>query len=300
MSTKSTPTILKKEVEKLSSEQMKKPLLQGMEAITEGNVNTQEQNPIEKTGYVIMLDVLGFREFVSKNKEEDFFSTWSALKKSLIDKKKSYDTDKNKTVTLDVLCLSDTLIICLSYKDASMNSDSRYLLSSIPGIIDIFFMSFMIDHSIFFRGAISYGKFRFSSDENIVMGDAIDEVSSWYEANDWIGIILAPSAQYAREYMIEVKDKRRPKALERINRRFVKYDEIPFKDKFPPICSYAYYWFVQYKTLEQKSSNVKTVLEIFSKLKHDPSYALKYSNAIKFIRHFSNTEEDNKLVVPNK
>lgn len=45
------------------------------------------------------------------------------------------------------------------------------------------------------RGAINRGYFE--RRENIFLGPAIDEVASWYEFADWIGVIQTPSAYFA-------------------------------------------------------------------------------------------------------
>jgi len=230
-----------------------------------------------------MLDILGFREFISRRKDLSFWEIWSGLKQTLESKRNEYNSDTKKNVTIDVLSLSDTIIVCLSYKNLRAESDPRYLLSTMPHIINLFFWEYMNEHSIFFRGAISYGKFTFSTSQSMVLGDAIDEVSNWYESTNWIGIMLTPSAQCAFEFMMEENDPKRPKALNIMKKRFVKYN-IPFKDKFPKICKYAYYWFDHDGNFNTYQECIKSVLELFSTLKFEPLYAEKYSNAIEFIR----------------
>lgn len=42
------------------------------------------------------------------------------------------------------------------------------------------------------RGATCYGPL--STNGNIMVGPAIDEVASWYESADWIGVFQTPSA----------------------------------------------------------------------------------------------------------
>ncbi len=51
------------------------------------------------------------------------------------------------------------------------------------------------------RGAISYGSFYIENERNarydsLLIGPAVDEVASWYEAADWIGSLLTPSASF--------------------------------------------------------------------------------------------------------
>ncbi len=56
--------------------------------------------------------------------------------------------------------------------------------------MDILFRS--IQNEIPVRGATCYGSF--TTRGNIMAGPAIDEVASWYEACEWIGVIQTPSA----------------------------------------------------------------------------------------------------------
>ncbi len=58
------------------------------------------------------------------------------------------------------------------------------------------------------RGAISYGNFHIENESNLdttlLIGPAVDEVASWYEAADWIGVVLTPSASF-RWYQEDLK-----------------------------------------------------------------------------------------------
>lgn len=293
MNTKGLPIVLQKELDKKIDELTKEPILKKILTKPPTKVSPPEDKPIEKTGYVMMLDILGFREFVTKRNDLSFWDIWSGLKQKLETKKNEYDSDTKKNVTIDVLCLSDTIIVCLSYKVTNDESDSRYLLSTLPHIISVFFWEYMRKYKIFFRGAISYGNFTFSKTHSMVMGDAIDEVSNWYESTNWIGIILTPSAQCAYEYMIAKNDTKKPKALKMMKKRFVEC-RVPFKEKYPNICRYAYYWFKHDGNFDTHVKNTRAVLELFSKLKHEPLYAEKYSNALEFIRSCKpSKEEDN-------
>jgi hypothetical protein len=297
MITRSIPDVLKKEHENKSAEPSQNPILQESKSKIPNKANPIDDIPIEKNGYVLMLDILGFREFVTKRKDLSFWDIWSGLKQRLEKKKNEYDSDTKKNVTIDVICLSDTIIVCLSYKALKNTSDPRYLLSTLPHIISTFFWAYMKEYNIFFRGAISYGSFTFSKTHSMVMGDAIDEVSKWYESTNWIGIILAPSAQCAYEYMIETNDPTKPKSLAMIKKRFVEC-KIPMKDKYPKICKYAYYWFKHDGNFNTYLDNLQAVLNLFSNLKHEPLYAEKYNNAIEFIRSCKPKTSNNNLVTP--
>ena len=236
----------------------------------------------------MMLDVLGFRETVTKRPDLDFYKVWSKLKTQLKEKQLEYENDNKKIIEIDVLCLSDTIIVGLSYKSKgeAKQYENRYLLSSMTRIIDLFFINFMNKYKTFFRGVIGYGDFRFSEENDIVFGTAIDEVSCWYETCDWVGITLAPSAQYALEYMLSLNDEDNyPNTLKNIKNRYIDYKEVPCKDKIPPICHYAFCWYKRNVDNNINKANFEEILDLFSNIKHDPAYARKYSEAVKFMKH---------------
>lgn len=240
-------------------------------------------NPSSKHGYVMMLDVLGFRDFVSKDIGNDFFTIWENIQQSLYDRKEAIEKRLENQVIIDILCLSDTLIVCvsLSSQPDNANVDDRVLIVILPELINSFFQT-QLKNKVFFRGAISYGEFSFSTKQTIVMGSALDEVSDWYESVDWIGIILAPSAGYAVDMFLSRND------LDADNRRaietnFHKYPKIPFKEGIPQVCEYAFCWVDPTMDLSKSKANWILILRIFSELKHSRSFAMKYKNALDFI-----------------
>lgn len=46
----------------------------------------------------------------------------------------------------------------------------------------------------FLRGAVSFGEY--SQSGSTFIGPAIDDVASWYEATNWIGVVLTPKTNY--------------------------------------------------------------------------------------------------------
>jgi len=240
-----------------------------------------------KTGYVLMLDVLGFKDSVTKDYHNDFLTIWSDLNTNFQNKRRYYQDDENKSINLDVLCMSDTIILGLSHKSRDIDEiyDKRYLLSSMIRIIDSFFTNYMMEKKIFFRGVIGYGDFIFDNEQKIAMGNVIDEVSGWYESCDWIGISLSPSAQYVLEYLFSVNDtEHHPKALKNIKNRFIEYNDLPVKDNMPKVCKYAFCWYKR-KNKNINKENYEKTLDLFSNMKHEPLYAKKYYEAIKFLKN---------------
>lgn len=235
-----------------------------------------------KHGYVMMLDVLGFRDFVSKKTGNDFFDIWNTIKTSIVNQKNLIEERLKQAVTIDVICLSDTLIVCVSLNETD-RIDDKYLLCFLPLLIDTFFYSQIKSNQVFFRGAISYGKFTYSTEQNIIMGHALDEVSEWYEATDWIGIILSPSAEYALEKLILEKGDC-DGLIKGMTDRFIEYSKIPFKKDIPNLCKYAYLWVDKSTTVEKNKEKVIELLGIYSDLKHTVSIASKYKHSLDFIK----------------
>lgn len=246
-----------------------------------------------KHGYVMMLDVLGFREYVSKRGDIDFFNIWDEINKSIDDKKNELLKRFKDQINIDYLCLSDTLIICVSLATNDPKIDDRAAIVIFIELIGAFFNKQMQENSIFFRGAISYGQYYFNDKQNIIMGPALDEASEWYETVDWIGIILSPSAEYAVEMYLSRSDVDNIKR-DLVKKTFCKYPRIPFKPNIPKICHYAFCWIDPSRDEKTRKDNWTLILDIFSKLKHSITYASKYSNALDFIHYilFDEHEKD--------
>lgn len=244
-------------------------------------VKKQQRKPDDhrrlKTGYVLMLDVLGFKDFVSKDSGENFFSIWFVIRERLLSKKAELE-EKHKSLEIDVLCLSDTLIICVSMK-GNPKTDPRFLLILIPMLIDTFFID-MFESKIFFRGAISFGNFRCDMNLNIAMGNALDEAYEWHETTDWIGIIMTPSANFAMEkILLDTADN--DAILSEVRGRFVQYS-IPFKIA-NIFLTRAFVWWNIPPEEKDKLKRLSNILGTLSSIMLSPSIVNKYQNTINFI-----------------
>jgi hypothetical protein len=265
-----------------------------------------------KRGYVAMLDVLGFKEYLSKRQNFDFFSLWKQLKKELNDQKYCIEKEIQGFEDywhLDVLCLSDTLVLCLSCTDE--NEENRtILLAHIVIILDSFIDRYF-KQGIYFRGAISYGDFICDTKQNIAMGNAIDEASEWHDSTDWIGIILAPSAKYAYEKIILEIPINHPWNGEL--QKLVNY-EVPFKFN----TSYktrAFIWFNIPDGIYMRGLKLHGFYRLLSKSTYSKTVIGKYANTIKFIETIlsvdreeflledakrRNDKTSNLLIIPNE
>lgn len=139
-----------------------------------------------KTGIVIFLDILGWKGIYARH------PTPVALLSDFVVEiennfKEKFKKHRGSYETLKVISISDTIAIFIGYENETLlpkfiNSAGMALSHCIRS---------SITKGIPLRGAISKGSFEIK--DNIFAGHAIDEVASWYEAGDYIGIHLAPS-----------------------------------------------------------------------------------------------------------
>ena len=143
-----------------------------------------------RLGAITFLDVLGWKG-IWRSKPDACQKLIEIIKSAI-----KIEADHQKTLSnlehlkelknLDtgLLSISDTIVI-YTYGDS-------YFSLLMHGII----CAWIIPHSIFegipFRGATNYGEFQIEG--NILVGPAIDEVASWYEFGEWVGVMLTPSA----------------------------------------------------------------------------------------------------------
>lgn len=143
-----------------------------------------------KWGAITLLDILGWKgiwqrkhnairdllkiiEITTQRAERISNREFPCLKGSIF---KELDTE--------IISISDTIAI-VTYGEC--NKALEYQATVASRVI-----SESIIHQIPVRGATCYGEL--TSVENIMLGPAVDEVASWYEMFDWIGVIFTPSA----------------------------------------------------------------------------------------------------------
>jgi hypothetical protein len=86
----------------------------------------------------------------------------------------------------DTVWFSDTIVLM------TFGDPRKVLQFHVENTVS--FLSFCRIRHLPIRGAIGYGGFSF--EENIFYCPAVDEVASWYEAVDWVGVILTPTASF--------------------------------------------------------------------------------------------------------
>ena len=207
-----------------------------------------------KAGIVTLLDILGWKGIWQRKSNPE-----ETLDK-LIDQIKIYK-DKNpkyKNLEAKVISISDTIAITTEggyVKSLEFHSEiSRRIICQ------------SIEDSIPIRGATCYGDF--AQKGNVLVGPAIDEVASWYEVADWIGVILTPSALFQVEN----------------DHKFLEKYEVPRKKSSPYntlCCNWIELW-------ENTGKTKKDLVNLFDKMGPITSeIASKYINTLNFYDKFT-------------
>lgn len=142
------------------------------------------------SGAVALLDVLGWKGIWAKKEDAigDLVATVSDVKKKIAafrraGKSSSY-WKQFDDLSPKLLLLSDTIAITIEGDERKAIELASHIVASI--------LAHGMKRGLPIRGAISAGKFY--SKGTVFVGPAIDEVAAWYEQTDWMGAILAPSA----------------------------------------------------------------------------------------------------------
>ena len=130
----------------------------------------REPNPIEKVKYV--LNEAKKIVHILENNENNIYLT---VANSVF-----------KNLRTEVISISDTIVfITYGECNAAIEFQSGLAIQTITSFLKM---------NLAVRGAICYGKLL--REENIIVGPAVDEIASWYESADWIGVFLTPTAMY--------------------------------------------------------------------------------------------------------
>ncbi len=238
---------------------------------------------IKNKGVVIYLDVLGWRNLLER--DEEALNKLSYLMQDLVtaklglvqameykfeEKFAEFKYDKSHSM-IEIIGAADTIAIFI--KDYfSLAFIRAYML--ISNIINA-----GAEQGIFFRGALSYGDYVLIKDSNFYMGQAVNEVAQWYEACDWVGVIMTPSA--AKKYstlncILKATD---PKYT---CKSYIKYSDIPFKNTNDSFESYAVNCFYKNEDIFKYREALTQEKDRLEKSKSDVSIIKKYENTLNF------------------
>lgn len=144
-----------------------------------------------RDGAIALLDVLGWKGVWQRS--ESAIDDLLSISADARDRVQRILNDSNadnelkerfSSLTPEVLTFSDTLAFAV-HGDHGPSIELCALLA-----IGAIHRSLELKLPV--RGAITYGKFL--ARQNILVGPAVDEVASWYEHSEWIGVHLTPSA----------------------------------------------------------------------------------------------------------
>ena len=145
------------------------------------------------SGAVMFCDFLGWKGLWKNDKECKALKDASSLVEKI---RKKFNELVNTVLPLnryfpvnELISISDTIALLMP-KVQDVDNEKLFELFSEIG-------KYILEESILIyplRGAFTLGDFNYNN--NIMIGPAIDEAASWHEAVDWIGIILAPTAQF--------------------------------------------------------------------------------------------------------
>lgn len=169
----------------------------------------------EEEGVVICLDVLGWKSYTRPNQIENLTALTAGLETTILSETLRV-SDDNKNSKIDIINLSDTIFIFIS-------NNSSYFFANVFKALAKFINDAFI-YSFAFRGAISYGKYKYNKTKNIFTGNAVYEAAKYCESTEWAGIIITDSLA------TELLKKNDYETLERIH--LIKYEDIPYKESF--------------------------------------------------------------------
>lgn len=145
-------------------------------------------------GAVSFLDILGWKGIWQKSTDsiKTLLNIIELAKINIKDIKDEHKIQNGEYsyfehLDVDVISISDTIVLLtVGNIEASLELHARLCSKIIVNALEV---------GLLIRGAINCGSFE--RQENIFVGPAIDEVASWHEAADWIGVIQTPSAYFA-------------------------------------------------------------------------------------------------------
>jgi len=131
-------------------------------------------------GFVALLDVLGFRALVLGDGDEAHLRRYLERLRQALD-------DETVGPKVDYVVFSDSIV--LTTKDDSAESLQLLLLRCSRAL------GLMLKEEIALRGAIAHGSFFRSGTESgvFVAGRPVIDAYTFEKAQDWVGIMLAPS-----------------------------------------------------------------------------------------------------------
>lgn len=217
-----------------------------------------------KKGVVTFIDVLGWKGIW--NRYSDLNEPIHILKELIKTTREDIErlttkAEKPFGTKIDVISVSDTIVLY------SESSNIKLSVLHHSGVC-ILMMKKAFELGLFIRGAITYGSY--SNIDEIFVGPAIDEVASWHEYADWVGVMVCPSVYLNLKSMEGFTE----------HEFLVEYDVPVKKGK---VKTYAINWPEMYKRNMKETKCIHSVfVEYGTSL---PEIYSKYENTLQFYQH---------------
>lgn len=142
------------------------------------------------TRYVAFLDVLGFSALIAGDRDGERLGEYLAALTAAV-------ADGEAAAAVDYVAFSDSVIL-VSADDTEKSFEAVVVASARC-------LHFLLERDVAVRGAIAVGPTIFSkSGENrFVAGSAVVEASRYEQIQDWVGVMLAPSAIRANPDLVD-------------------------------------------------------------------------------------------------
>lgn len=232
-----------------------------------------------KSGYVALIDVLGFRELISQSDKESRLNQYIATARRVL-----------KRPRIEFVLFSDTIVI------NSTGTGDEALADVVSACSNLLYELALTNVAI--RGAIAHGAFvksGSSADGVFIAGRPIVEAYHYETQQDWVGIMLAPSAIAASADIAKKCQLRDgspfPSAYDYISNHPVAFylqpfESIPFHDGEPydgyavvPMCADP----ARGRVVTESIQRMKAELVRMKAVAPDPSAQRKYARTIEWL-----------------
>jgi hypothetical protein len=226
---------------------------------------------ISYQAWVAHFDILGFKSLIGNEKESLTVNVLKSKIEEVVDELEKSATKFNESVE------------CLFYADTFVIYSRSEKINDYPGFIRVckdFYYS-CIYKQLPIRGAVSFGEIEVGYNKRILIGKAFLESHEYSEDQNWLGMILTPSAS----------SKLKEHGIEPIRHGFVNCD-IPLR-KYPVFDERVYAFCFDRGSTNFKCPLIRPLNAMMEKAKKNKDgnseiAIVKYDNTIKFIeKHYN-------------
>jgi len=220
--------------------------------------------------WVSYFDLLGFKSFVCEHPPQSVFNTYSICLEEFRQQEKR---EKTWTSRLEFIHFSDSFLICTSDDTAgswvALESASRWFFNLVLYRGDGFPL----------RGAMACDEFYADRKNGVFFGKALVEAHDCGEKYDWIGFVLSPSAiGRMADTGINLP------ANERLNYR--EWNAPTKKSKRGVVEEHVVAYLIGESSRISGQNSYVPKLESMAQRDNRPDVKAKYSNTIRFLKHF--------------